>query len=192
MPPLHSFVGGGGGAAQKKRGRDLSLKIVWSVFAAEDFSTSAKLFYCTLRTLNAATRLWGPAVRDFFADHMWSPAAKLAAQAITAQFVGGEKCPHSVDGLGAACLGHPGREERIYGAYQKTDSGNRSVFALPDSCILPVAVAGVGASSRPAIEEDGDTPAFVEDPAVNDLPATRGVPRAENTLIEGRIDGAFL
>ena len=110
LPPLHLFVG----AARKKRARDLNLKIVWSVFAA-------RLFYCTLRTLNKATRLWGPTVRDFFADHKWSPGAKLAAQAITARFVGGEKCPHSIDGLVVACLGNPGRDERIYGAYQKTE-----------------------------------------------------------------------
>ena len=158
----HLFVG----AARKNRAKDLNVKIVWSVFGAEEFSTSARLFYCTLRRLNKATRLWGPSVIEFFADHMWGPAAKLAAQAIKARFVGGDKCPHSIEDLRELCLGKPGREERIYGAYQKTDCVNRSVFALPDSCILPVAVGGVSASPQPAIEEDGDTAALGEDPAV--------------------------
>ena len=66
----------------------------------------------------------------------------------------------------AACVGHPGRAERIYGAYEKTDCGNRSAFSLPDSCSLPVSVGGVLALSQPAIEEDGDNPASGEDLAV--------------------------
>ena len=91
------------------------MKIVWSVFGAEEFSTSARLFYCTLRQLNRATRLRGPPVGEFFADHKWGPEAKLAALAIKDRFVGGEKCPHNIEYLRAQCLGNPGREEeRIY------------------------------------------------------------------------------
>ena len=142
------------------------MEIVWSVFGDEEFSMSARLFYRTLRTLNRATRLWGPPVGSFFAQHMWGPQAKLAAQFIKSRFVNGEKCPHSIEDLLRQCLGHPGRKERIYGAYKRTDCGDRAALALPDSCILLLPVVGVSAPPQPSVHEDGDTPALGEDPAV--------------------------
>ena len=145
-------------------------------------STSARLFYRTLRTLNRATRLWGPPVEGFFAKHMWGQQAKLAVQAIKSRFVNGKKCPHSIENLDRQCLGHPDREERIYGAYKRTDGGNRAAVALPDSCILSLPVVGVSAPSQlsvlpascilpvsvsqPAMVEGSSVPASGEDLAV--------------------------
>ena len=99
-----------------------------------------RLFYRTLRELKRDTRLWGPPVGEFFADRMWGPEAELAALAIKAAFVGGGKCPHDIENLRDQCLGNPGRDDRIYGAYKKTEFGIRSASALSDSCILPVSV----------------------------------------------------
>ena len=101
-----------------------------------------------------------------FADHMWGPEAELAALAIKAAFVGGEKCPHDMENIRDQCLGNPGRDDRIYGAYKKTVFGIRSASALPDSCILPLSVGSVNASPQPAVREDGHSPALGEDLAV--------------------------
>ena len=98
---LHTRVG----AAVKKRSTDLNVEIVWSVFGAPEFLSSARLFYCTLRDLNRSTRLWGPPVAGFFAKHMWGQQARLAAQTIRSRFLDGEECPHSIDRLERACLG---------------------------------------------------------------------------------------
>ena len=61
--PLHSFVG----EARKKRAKFMNLEIVWSVFATEEFWTSARFFYRTLRELKRNTRLWGPPIGKFCA-----------------------------------------------------------------------------------------------------------------------------
>ena len=124
------------------------------------------MFYRTLRKLYSGIRLWGPPVVEFFADHRWGPEAELAALVIKAAFVSGEKCPHNIEHIRDQCLGNPGREERIYGAYKKTFFGNRSAYALPDSCILPVLVGSVSASPQPAVREDDQNPALGEDLAV--------------------------
>jgi len=50
---LHTRVGAAGG----KRSKELNVEIVWSVFGAPEFSSSARLFYRTLRDLNRQTRL---------------------------------------------------------------------------------------------------------------------------------------
>ncbi len=144
---LHTRVGAAGG----KRSKELNVEIVWSVFGAPEFSSSARLFYRTLRDLNRQTRLWGPPIRGFFAKHMWSPAAKLAAADIRSRFLNGEECPHSISGLDRECLGHPGRDERIYGAYNRTDGVIRPAVGLPDSCVsLPVVRAPLQLSVVPA------------------------------------------
>ncbi len=144
---LHTRVGSAGG----KRPKELNVEIVWSVFGAPEFLSSARLFYRTLRDLNRQTRLWGPPIAGFFAKHMWSPAAKLAAAAIRSRFLNGEECPHSINSLDRECLGHPGRDERIYGAYNRTDSIIRPAVKLPDSCVsLPVVSAPLQLSVVPA------------------------------------------
>ena len=91
---LHTRVG----AAVRKRSKELNVEIVWSVFGAPEISSSARLFYRTLRKLNRSTRLWGPPIAGF-AKHMWSQPAKLAAAAIRSRFLNGEECPHSINGL---------------------------------------------------------------------------------------------
>ena len=169
---LHTRVG----TAVKKRSTDVNVEIVWSVFPAPEFSSSARLFYCTLRDLNRSTRLRGPPVAGFFAKHMWGQQARLAAQTIRSRFLAGEKCPHSSDLLERACLGHPGRAERIYGAYRRTDGGDRAAAKLPASCIsLPVegGASAVSASlilpvpaTQPAVTEGTSIPAPGEDLAV--------------------------
>ncbi len=159
MFPLHLFVG----EARKRRAKCLNVEIVWSVFGAEEFSTSARLFYRTLRELKRSTRLWGPPVGELFAYHMWGPEAELAALAIKAAFVGGEKCPHDIENIRDQCLGNPGRDARIYGAYKKTVFGIRVASALP---VLLVSVGSVSASPQPAVREDCHSPAVGEDLAV--------------------------
>ncbi len=88
---LHTRVGAAGG----ERSKELNVEIVWFVFGAPEFSSSARLFYRTLRELNRQTRLWGPPIAGFFAKHMWSQPAKLAAATIRSRFLNGEECPHS-------------------------------------------------------------------------------------------------
>ena len=131
--PLHSYVGEVCG----RRAGDRNLEIVWSVFSPEkEYRSSARFMYRTTRRLNRRTRLWDPPVRGFFADHMWSKKANAEAAAIKAAFLRGEQCPHDEMDVHRYCLGNPGRDTRLYGAYRKTVVASHSATALPDSCIV--------------------------------------------------------
>ena len=56
-------------------------------------------------------------------------------------FVERSECPDKDEDLQRWYLGHPGRDDRIYGIYKETTVASRSVTALPDDCILPVSVS---------------------------------------------------
>ena len=61
----------------------------------------------------------------------------------------GEKCPHKEVDLPRPCLGNPGREDRIYGAYKESTVASRSVTAIPDSCVVPVSASNCGGEFYP-------------------------------------------
>ena len=104
------------GEACGKTANKLNLEIVWSVFAPEDqFWTSSRFMYRSIRKLNRGTRLWGPSRRGFYAANMWGKESNKAAAAIKAAFLRGEEDPDKDLDLQRRCMGHPGRDERIYG-----------------------------------------------------------------------------
>ena len=111
--PLHLSVGH---LAPK-----LNLEVVWSVFSPDDpFGTSSRFAYRSIRALDRETRLWGPSRSGFFAANMWGREAKRAAVSIKAAFLCEEECPDLDVDLQRRCLGHPGRDDRIYRAYRGT------------------------------------------------------------------------
>ena len=148
--PLHVSVG----EAIEGRAKTLNLEIVGSVFPAEGYTSSARLFYRALRDLRRNTQLWGPSVIGFCVKHMWGEAACADAEAIQVAFVSGEKCPHG-DDVKRHCIGNSQREDRIYGAFKETFSPR---VPFLDVCRLPVSVVGseaVPASVRgPALGKD--------------------------------------
>ena len=133
--PLHLSVGEACGHRAPKLNLD------------EPFGISSRFAYRSITTLDRDTRLWGPSRSGFFAAHMWGREAKKVAVSIKAAFLRGEECPEKNYDLQRQCLGHPNRDDRIYGAYRGTSVAGPYVPALPASCVLPVLV------SQPALRK---------------------------------------
>ena len=151
-----------------------NLHIVWSVFAAEGFSTSSRIFYYVARDLNASTWLRAPPFMRFIQDHPWTAVSEANAVAIEAAFARGEVCPHG-DQVFWATVGSPLRYDHIYGFYTMPSVGRGcargAASVLSGRCISTSSVIGASEGGRQSAAGSLSVAPAVEDLSVAlDLP----------------------
>ena len=138
-----------------------NLHIVWSVFAAEGFSTSSRIFYYIARDLNAITWLRAPPFMRFIQDHPWTAVSEANAVLIEAAFARGEVCPHG-DQVFRATVGSSLRYDHIYGFYTMPSVGRgcargaASVLSgrlISTSSVIGASEGGRSLSVAPAVED---------------------------------------
>ena len=151
-----------------------NLHIVWSVFAAEGFSTSSRIFYYVVRDLNASTWMRAPPFMRFIQDHLWTAVSEAKAVAIEAALARGEVCPHG-DQVFRATVGSPLRDDHIYGFYTMPSIGRGcargAASVLSGRRISTSSVIGASEGGRQSAAGSLSVAPAVEDLAVAlDLP----------------------
>jgi hypothetical protein len=140
---LHNHVLGACASEEKY----VNLRLVWSVFPSEGFSSSSRIFYQAVKDIPQGRRLCAPPLSQCIQAHPWTEKSRLSARVISFSLQAGGSVPVG-DQWGCYLNGDVGRPDLIYGSYThlEADSGGFAAVAVRPSRGVD-STSSVGASS---------------------------------------------